>query len=178
MRDYFLDIVRDLGIQTRIVECSITLEYEESKDSSRKEEFLQEYENLAQNGDIFSKAMQAVSKENNLMLELLVGLYQKLSKIENLLLQDKQVFLKLKEKCIINALGHGILCSKNSNFAKGGLYYLRFSLPNLTIGAFGEALDAQVMRLDSIHACDVEALDSYIATQDMEYLRQKRIKND
>ena len=176
MKDYFLNITRSLGIRTRIVECAIALEYEcvESQ-----EKFLQEYENLGQSSDILNKALQARQKENDVILELLIQLYQKISKIERMLLQDEQVFLRLESKITINALGHGILCAKNGNFAKGSLYYLRFCLPNISgkmIGAFGEALSDEVMKLTSIHTCDIDSLDNYIATQEIEHLRQKRIE--
>lgn len=183
MREEFLDITHNAGIQTRIVDCLIEVSFEHIQN---KESFLQEYELFGEkNNDIISQVLHTIPKEKDttsvLILELLAQIYQKLAKIEHHIDKSSDALLPLQNKGVINALGHGIVCCGNAEFVPNGLYYLRFCLPNMPyrfVAVFGEAINAKVIKITTMHSSDIMALDSYIANKEMEYLRQKRNKND
>ena len=202
-----VEILRSYDIQTRVVECFLAIEFteltqypfkRESLDSSlesrklTKQErdkelaFLQEYEMLGESAnDVVSQALYAHSRErdtnNALVLELLIQMYKKITKIEQFLLKDSRILLPLQQQGGIVALGHGVICCGEEYFVSDRIYYARFCLPNVswrTISVFARAITNTILRITHIHSHDNSALDGYIVSKEMEQLRQKRIGND
>ncbi|MBR2494124.1 hypothetical protein [Helicobacter sp.] len=192
----FIRTTQECGIQTRIIECRIPVDFTmihsqtNTLESSDDIKFLQEYETLSAMGhDLIAQAMHFASKEKStsliLVLELLVDLQQRLSKIESHILQEKNILLPLEVQGVLYGLGHGVLCVKESAFIKGRFYYARFCLPNFSqrvIGVFACAIAENILQIVRIHSHNTQAIDSFIVSMEMEQLRQRqlqqRIKND
>lgn len=195
----FIKTTQECGIQTRIVECHIPIDFTmihsqtNALESSDDIELLQEYETLSAMGnDLIAQAMHFASKEKStsmiLVLELLIDLQQRLSKIESHILQEKQILLPLEAQGVLYGLGHGVLCVKEKAFIKDRFYYARFCLPNLSqrmIGVFACAIAEDVLQIVRIHSHNTQAIDSFIVSMEMEQLRQRqvaqfqqRIRND
>lgn len=91
MKEKFLKMLDDLGEQTRLVECSIQAFY-----SPESNELLQEYDKIASFGDDLNSRVKRISSKNldsinELILDLLLEINNKLNRIENL----NQHFLEL-----------------------------------------------------------------------------------
>ncbi len=180
----FIQTIHDAGIQTRIIECLIDMEFQQIQDN--KEIYLKEYQMLGESGnDIISQTSHFISKEKNttnmLVLELLTQIYQKLSRIEKYILQEHQILIPLEHKGTINALGHGIIGCSEAYFTPKQEYYIRLCLPYISqriIGLFAHSIDTHILLITASYSYDTDALDSFIVSKEMEYLRQKRIKHD
>lgn len=184
----FIQAAQECGIQTRIVACHIPIEWTRihshtnTLESSDDIHCLQEYETLgAMGNDLIAQAMYFGAKEKNtsiaLVLELLIDMQQRLSRLEGHILQDEQNLLPLESSGIMLGLGHGVLCVRDGGFSKSGFYYARFSLPTLSqrvIGVFACALTDSLLQIVRIHSHNTQALDSFIASKEMEQLRQRQ----
>lgn len=176
MKEKFLKMLDDLGEQTRLVECSIQAFY-----SPESNELLQEYDKIASFGDDLNSRVKRISSKNldsinELILDLLLEINNKLNRIENL----NQHFLELDSSSNICFLGHGIICLDSSDLVESRSYFVRFILPNSanrTIGVFATALNKEILKITKIPESFNEELDSFIVLKEMEFLRQRR-KND
>ncbi|MDL0081020.1 hypothetical protein [Helicobacter zhangjianzhongii] len=185
----FIQAAQECGIQTRIISCHIPIEWtrihscSNALESSDDISYLQEYDTLgASKNDLIAQAMHFGAKEKNtsiaLVLELLIDMQQRLSRIESHILQEQQRLIPLDSSGIMLGLGHGVLCVRDGEFDKSGFYYVRFSLPTLSqrvIGVFACALTDSLLHIVRIHSHNTQALDSFIAAKEMEQLRQRQV---
>lgn len=188
----FTSALHDHGIQTRLIECVIPMDCSlldsssAAIDSGDDECFMKEYELLnASSSDLIAQALHFSAKEKNtslvVILELLIELHQKVSRLEQHLLEQTQARLTLKEQRTIHALGHGVLCCREASFMLDRFYYVRFALPNAQqrdIGLFARAISPEILQIARIHSSNTSALDSFIVAKEMEQLRQKRTACD
>ena len=181
LKEYFIKTTQSLGIQTRIVPCSLELEFAplQKLDS---EKIAKEYQILGEQGsNTISQAMGYLHKEsdstNAMIIELLSQIYQKVARIERVVMKTSDEFVALECSASIAAFGHGVICCTEECFGVGDSYYARFVLPNIlqrTIGVYANALSPQILQFTSIHSSDVRALDSFIASKEMEQLRKAK----
>lgn len=186
LKEYFIKTTQSLGIQTRIVPCALELEYAPLKnlDNPNAENIAKEYQILGEQGsNTISQAMSYLHKEgdstNAMIIELLSQIYQKVSRIERVVMKTSDEFVALECKASIAAFGHGVICCNEECFGVGEDYYARFVLPNIlqrTIGVYAKSLNPQILKFTSIHSSDVSALDNFIASKEMEQLRKAKDK--
>lgn len=188
----FIHAIQDHGIQTRLIQCAIPIDLAPlesttaSIDSRGDEAFLREYELLnASSSDLIAQAIHFAGKEKNtsltLILELLMDLHEKITRLEEHVLAHKRARLELPASATIHALGHGVLGCGGAGLVEGRFYYVRFALPSAAsrdIAAFARALSPELLQIVRIHSTNTTALDSFIVAKEMEQLRQKRTAHD
>lgn len=189
---HFANALHSHGIQTRLIACAIPMNCNildsssAAIDSSSDGCFINEYELLnTASSDLIAQALHFSTKEKNtslvVILELLIELHQKVSRIDQHILEQKQTRLTLKEQHTLHALGHGVLCCGGASFMLDRFYYVRFALPNAQqrdIGLFARAISPEILQIVRIHSSNTSALDSFIVAKEMEQLRQKRTACD
>lgn len=182
MESDFIEICRKNNIATRIVPCSIEISYDKSSDIY-EEEYIRIIDN---NTDGFEnyleklKSKNKIDEDSEVILEVLAQIYHKIISIEKTIHQKEDKLCLLEKQGFICALGHGVICTHSMDFEVGMSYYLRFELPvfpKRMIGVFGEAIDAQVLKITKMHQKDIEDFDMYIANKEMENLRLKHKKD-
>lgn len=182
-KQYFIKATQSAGIQTRIVPCVLELEYAPLKSLSQ-DAVSKEYQVLGEQGnDIISQAMHFLNKEsdssNAMIIELLSQIYQKVAKIERIVMRESSQLIALNIHTSVAAFGHGVICCEEECFGVGEEYYARFVLPNVLqriIAVYAQAITPQIIKITSAHSSDMRVLDTYIASKEMEQLREQRTK--
>lgn len=182
-KQYFIKATQSAGIQTRIVPCVLELEYAPLKSLSQ-DAVEKEYQVLGEQGnDIISQAMHFLNKEsdssNAMIIELLSQIYQKVAKIERIVMRESSQLIALDFRTSVAAFGHGVICCEEECFRVGEEYYARFVLPNVLqriIAVYAHAITPQIIKITSAHSSDMRVLDNYIAAKEMEQLREQRTK--
>lgn len=182
-KQYFIKATQSAGIQTRIVPCVLELEYTPLKSLSQ-DAVSKEYQVLGEQGnDIISQAMHFLNKEsdssNAMIIELLSQIYQKVAKIERIVMRESSQLIALNFHTSVAAFGHGVICCEEECFGVGEEYYARFVLPNVLqriIAVYAQAITPQIIKITSAHSSDMRVLDTYIASKEMEQLREQRTK--
>ena len=182
-KQYFIKATQSVGIQTRIVPCVLELEYAPLKSLSQ-DIISKEYQILGEQGnDIISQAMHFLNKEgdssNAMIIELLSQIYQKVAKIERIVMKESSQLITLDFHTSVAAFGHGVICCEKECFSVGEEYYARFVLPNVlqrTIAVYTQAITPQIIKITSAHFSDMRVLDNYIVAKEMEQLREQKTK--
>ena len=182
-KQYFIKATQSVGIQTRIVPCVLELEYAPLKSLSQ-DIISKEYQILGEQGnDIISQAMHFLNKEgdssNAMIIELLSQIYQKVAKIERIVMKESSQLITLDFHTSVAAFGHGVICCEKECFRVGEEYYARFVLPNVlqrTIAVYTQAITPQIIKITSAHSSDMRVLDNYIVAKEMEQLREQKTK--
>lgn len=182
-KQYFIKATQSVGIQTRIVPCVLELEYAPLKSLSQ-DIISKEYQILGEQGnDIISQAMHFLNKEgdssNAMIIELLSQIYQKVAKIERIVMKESSQLITLDFHTSVAAFGHGVICCEEGCFRVGEEYYARFVLPNVlqrTIAVYTQAITPQIIKIASAHSSDMRVLDNYIVAKEMEQLREQKTK--
>ncbi|CAM3287426.1 hypothetical protein [Helicobacter labetoulli] len=165
------EILQAHGIQTRIVPCELEVAFAKAEEnlSAYKKEFVA----LSQHryGSITqwlnkNKSKNRLEDTDEVLLELLVELYQKVENIEQILLNKSFAYVPLGAEGIANFVGHSVLCMPESVFERGQEYYLRIFLPAFPkrhIGIFAHSIDEKIVVFTQIHQGDVGDFDSFVA---------------
>lgn len=179
-------ILAENGIQTRIVPCELNVSF--SKLTSDNVEILKkEYIALPQNryGSIMqwlnkNKAKKRTEETDELLLELLVELYQKVENIERILQNKAIKYVVLDSEVIADSIGHSVLCTSSAAFEANEKYYLRVFLPIFPqrhVGIFARAITSQIVAFEQIQQNDLEDFDSFVAQMErLMILDSKRVK--
>ncbi|STP09550.1 hypothetical protein [Helicobacter cinaedi] len=164
-------ILQAQGIQTRIVSCEIEVAFAKAKENL--EAYRKEFVALSQHryGSITqwlnkNKSKNRLEDTDEVLLELLVELYQKVENIEQFLLNKSFAYVPLSGEGIANFVGHSVLCMPENVFEKGQEYYLRIFLnafPKRYVGIFAKAIDERIVVFTQIHQSDVVDFDSFVA---------------
>lgn len=165
------EILQAQGIQTRIVPCEIEVAFAKAKENL--EAYRKEFVALSQHryGSITqwlnkNKSKNRLEDTDEVLLELLVELYQKVENIEQILLNKSFAYVPLSGEGIANFVGHSVLCMPENVFEKGQEYYLRIFLnafPKRYVGIFAKAIDEKIVVFTQIHQSDVVDFDSFVA---------------
>ncbi|WP_230197917.1 hypothetical protein [Helicobacter cinaedi] len=163
-------ILQAQGIQTRIVPCEIEVAF--AKAEENLEAYRKEFIALSQHryGSITqwlnkNKSKNRLEDTDEVLLELLVELYQKVENIEQILLNKSFAYVSLSGEGIANFVGHSVLCMPENVFEKGQEYYLRIFLnafPKRYVGIFAKAIDERIVVFTQIHQSDVVDFDSFV----------------
>ncbi|WP_231900557.1 hypothetical protein [Helicobacter cinaedi] len=163
-------ILQAQGIQTRIVPCEIEVAF--AKAEENLEAYRKEFIALSQHryGSITqwlnkNKSKNRLEDTDEVLLELLVELYQKVENIEQILLNKSFAYVSLSGEGIANFVGHSVLCMPENVFEKGQEYYLRIFLnafPKRYVGIFAKAIDERIVVFTQIHQGDVVDFDSFV----------------
>ncbi|MCE3039151.1 hypothetical protein [Helicobacter anatolicus] len=173
------EFCKDRGINTRVVESVIAVEF-----SLERKEFLEEYFRIgAAYEDVNPWGNKLKDRgEDTLVLEILVELYKKISRLEHRMIRQELDLVALESKSNILALGHGVLFLEDEILEVGSIYYLRFVLPSFSdriIAIFAKALSANILQITKMQARDIQDFDSYIANTEMATIRvQKYLKGE
>lgn len=164
-----------LGIRTRIAPCELEVAFE-LVDSDNKEECEKEFMSLAQQRQsainqwlLRAKSRNRLQDTDEVLLEILIGLYQKVENLEQLLHNKTKHYLELACEGIAHFVGHNVLCMTKASFKEGECYYIRVFLPIFPqrhIGIFAQAVHPQVVRIDRLHHNDVSDFDSFVAERE------------
>ena len=167
----FKSILVQNGIQTRLVPCEIQIAFEQLN-TRNEETFKKEYIALSQNryGSITQwlnkiKSKNRTEDTDEVLLELLVELYQKVENIEQILNNRATQYLRLAGEGVAHFVGHNVLCTSSSIFEAGEKYYLRIFLPVFPqryIGIFARAIAPQVLVFEQIGHNDLVDFDSFV----------------
>lgn len=163
-------ILQAQGIQTRIVPCEIEVAF--AKAEENLEAYRKEFIALSQHryGSITqwlnkNKSKNRLEDTDEVLLELLVELYQKVENIEQILLNKSFAYVSLSGEGIANFVGHSVLCMPENVFEKGQEYYLRIFLnafPKRYVGIFAKAIDERIVVFTQIYQGDVVDFDSFV----------------
>ena len=122
-------ILEQCGIYTRIVPCELEVAFSKL-DEANQATFNKEFVTLAQHryGSIAQwlnklKSKKATEDTDEVLLELLVELYQKVENIEQILLNKTTQYIPLAFEGIAHFVGHNVLCMPSNVFEEGEEYY-------------------------------------------------------
>ena len=158
-------ILEQCGIYTRIVPCELEVAFSKI-DESNKMACDREFVALSQYryGSIMqwlnkNKSKNRTQDTDEVLLELLVELYQK---VEN-----------------IDFVGHSVLCMPQDVFEEGAEYYMRIFLPVFPqryIGIFGSAIHNRIIKFERMHYNDTGDFDNFVAQMErLSILNAKKI---
>ncbi|TLD97775.1 hypothetical protein LS71_003320 [Helicobacter jaachi] len=165
-------ILQAHNIHTRIVPAELQVSFS-MLTAANEPVFKKEYVSLSQHryGSITqwlnkNKSKNRTEDTDEVLLELLVELYQKVENIEQILYNRAKQYVPLEHECIADSIGHSVICVPSTAFTEGQKYYLRVFLPVFPqryIGIFARAIDAQIVVFEHIHQSDMEDFDSFVA---------------
>ena len=179
-------ILEQCGIYTRIVPCELEVAFSKL-DEANQATFNKEFVTLAQHryGSIAQwlnklKSKKATEDTDEVLLELLVELYQKVENIEQILLNKTTQYIPLAFEGIAHFVGHNVLCMPSNVFEEGEEYYLRIFLPIFPqryIGIFASAIHKQIVKFERIHHKDTGHFDSFVVQMErLAILDSKRLQ--
>ena len=164
--------LKQRGIETRIVPCELEVAFSEV--SVDNEEILRkEYIALSQHryGSIAqwlnkNKSKNRTEDTDEVLLELLIELYQKVENIEQMLLHKEARYIPLEYEGLANFVWHNVMCMPLDAFNEGQRYYLRIFLPIFPqryVGIFARSVATRIVVFEQIHHNDLSDFDSFVA---------------
>lgn len=173
-----LSVCRDNGIQTRVVNCFLDVDFSLCEN---EEKFMEEFYTLHlahQSLQQWFERLQNKDKgENTAVLEILIELYKKVVDLEKRIQGNQKKLIVLDSKSVILGLGHGVMWIEKDVLEVGKSYYLRFVLPNFSdriIAIFAKALSKNALHVTKMHSRDIQDFDSYVVAKEMEKIRWQK----
>lgn len=170
-------LLEKLDIRTRIAPCELEVLFEKI-DSENKSKYEKEFTSLAQQRQsainqwlMRTKSRNRLQETDEVLLEILVELYQKVENLERMLHNKAREYIKLDSEGVASFVGHNVLCMSKDCFKEQEYYYMRLFLPVFPqryIGIFAKALHPRVVSIENLHHNDMSDFDSFVA--DMERL--------
>ncbi|WP_334085094.1 hypothetical protein [Helicobacter typhlonius] len=178
-------ILEQCGIYTRIVPCELEVAFSKL-DESNKMACDREFVALSQYryGSIMqwlnkNKSKNRTQDTDEVLLELLVELYQKVENIEQMLRNKTTQYLPLDFGGVADFVGHSVLCMPQDVFEEGAEYYMRIFLPVFPqryIGIFGSAIHNRIIKFERMHYNDTGDFDNFVAQMErLSILNAKKI---
>lgn len=171
----FKKLLESLNIQTRIAPCELEIDFSKVSEDN-EEQFKKEFVALAeQKQGVLNQWLNKLKSKNRMqdtdevLLELLIEIYKKIDRLEQILDQKAKTYLPLESRAMISHIGHSVLCMSQPTFDEQQDYYLRLFLPIFPqryVGLFGLALHPQVIRIEHIHTNDAGDFDSLVAERE------------
>lgn len=165
-------ILEERDIHTRIVPCELEVAF--SKLDKENEAVLnKEFVTLSQSryGSITqwlnkNKSKNRTEDTDEVLLELLVELYQKVENIEQMLRNKALQHIPLEYEGIADFVGHNVLCMPQDVFEEGAEYYVRLFLPVFPqryVGIFATAIHQRIIKFERMHYNDAGDFDNFVA---------------
>lgn len=165
-------LLEGLGVRTRIAPCELEVSFEKL-DSENKSKYEKEFTSLAQQRQsainqwlMRAKSRNRLQETDEVLLEILVELYQKVESIEQMLQNKTRQYVELDSEGVANYVGHNVLCMSKDCFKERENYYMRVFLPVFPeryIGMFAQAIHPRVVRIENLHHNDMSDFDSFVA---------------
>lgn len=196
LSDSILEEIAHLPVHTRIVPAHLAISLVKIDEHNRalcEQDFMQLLQNDA---DIAKKFIQSALTHHRrdddaspILLELFSGLYRKLSHIEARIvgiearLDGKNIEEKVgaftMERSYSEALGHSIIIldKNHSDLIADSDYYGKLELlsfPEREVGVFLKALSKRALSITRIDPSDLQDLDTFIASRELELIRIKK----
>lgn len=122
-----------------------------------------------------AKARGDTSESDPIVLNLLVELYRKIDKLEQILTMNTPQRLSLINEAMIESIGFEHFKLKEEQFEAGKLYYGRVEMPihpKRDIAIFFEAMDGTLAKITRIHDRDEKEWASYMTARERVMIRQ------
>lgn len=164
----------------RLVDAPITIIYDEA--SNDLESYDREFHQMAESDDDpigqwlkLAKARGDTSESDPVVLNLLVELYRKVDRLEQILTMNAPQRLSLINEALIESIGFEHFKLKEALFEPGKLYYGRVEMPihpKRDIAVFFEALDGTLAKITRMHDRDEKEWASYLTARERVMIRQ------
>lgn len=164
----------------RLINASIRLAYDEASKDAEKYEG--EFSQMCENDDDpigqwlrLAKARGETSESDPVMLTMMVELYRKMDKIEQILTMSTPTRLPLSNEGMIESIGYEHFKLKEEGLESGKLYYGRIEVPihpKRDIAVFFEAMDPSLAKITRIHERDEKEWASYFTARERVMIRQ------
>jgi len=166
----------------RMVKVPLVLEWEEV--GTRGAEFEREFLLLSDLEDDplgqyikLAKARGETKYSDELTIQLLIALHQKVDTLTRLLQNEAREYLALAQKGALHSMGHEGLLMEESCFKEGELYYARINLPvfpQRIVALFISADSDKQAHVQRIHDKDRRDWDSYIVSRERAFIREAK----
>jgi len=164
----------------RLVPAPINLVYDEV--SNNPEDFEREFNQMSESDDDsigqwlkLAKARGETSESDPVMLNLMVELYRKMEKIEQILTMSTPKRLSLVNEAMIESIGFEHFKLTEGVLEVGKKYYGRVEMPihpKRDIPIYFEAVDSSLAKIIQIHDRDEKEWASYMTARERVMIRQ------
>ncbi|MDD5717557.1 MAG: hypothetical protein PHW64_07105 [Sulfuricurvum sp.] len=164
----------------RLVSAPINLVFSEAENDA--EGYEREFHQMSESDEDpigqwlkLAKARGETSDSDPVMLNLMVELYRKMDKLEQILTMSTPTRLALTYDGIIESIGFEHFKLKESMLEPGKQYYGRVEMPihpKREIAVFFEALDGSLAKITQIHERDEKEWASYLTARERVMIRQ------
>ena len=124
-----------------------------------------------------AKARGDTSESDPVLLNLMVELYRKMEKLEQLLTMSAPTRLPLEQEGTIESIGYEHFKLKEGALKPGVRYYGRVEMPvhpKRDIAVFFEALDHSLAKITQMHDRDEKEWASYLTARERVMIRQMK----
>lgn len=166
----------------RLVPAPINLVYDEA--SVDPENFEREFHQMSESDEDpigqwlkLAKARGETSDSDPVMLNLMVELYRKLDKLEQILTMTTPQRLSLTNSGLIEGIGFEHFKLKEADLDAGKRYYGRVEMPvhpKREVAVFFEAVDSSLAKIVMMHDRDEKEWASYLTARERVMIRQMK----
>ncbi len=164
----------------RLVNAPINLVYDES--SNDLEKYEREFHQMSESDDDpigqwlkLAKARGDTSESDPLVLNLIVELYRKMDKLEQILTMNTPTRISLINEAMIESIGFEHFKLNEAVLEVGKRYYGRIDMPihpKREIAVFFEAIDPSLAKIVQMHDRDEKEWASYLTARERVMIRQ------
>lgn len=164
----------------RLVNAPITLVYDEALNDLEKYE--REFHQMSESDEDpigqwlkLAKARGETAESDPVMLNLMVELYRKMDKLEQILTMNTPTRLSLTNEAMIESIGFEHFKLKEDALEPGKRYYGRVEMPihpKRDIAIFFEAVDSSLAKITQMHERDEREWASYLTARERVMIRQ------
>lgn len=164
----------------RLVNAPIALVYDEALNDL--ENYDREFHQMSESDEDpigqwlkLAKARGETSESDPVMLNLMVELYRKMDKLEQILTMNTPTRLSLANEGMIESIGFEHFKLKEEVLEPGKRYYGRVEMPihpKRDIAIFFEAVDASLAKITQMHDRDEREWASYLTARERVMIRQ------
>jgi len=166
----------------RLVPAPINLVYDEA--SADTETFEREFHQMSESDEDpigqwvkLAKARGETNESDPVLLNLMVELYRKMEKLEQILTMSTPTRLSLSHAGMIESIGFEHFRLKEGSLKTGERYYGRVEMPvhpKREIAVFFEAVDPFLARITQMHERDEKEWASYLTARERVMIRQMK----
>lgn len=164
--------------EVHLVEAILEIEFDAAQ--ANASEFEREYEVLGEDDAIgqwlrAAKAKGETSESDPVVLHLIVELYRKLDRLEQIMTNSMPSHCALKHKGTIGRIGFEHFEISEPLLTEGERYYGRIVLPlqnRRVVPLYFEALSTTLAKMTQIHPSDEKEWDSYMMSRERKKIRK------
>lgn len=166
--------------EVHLVEAVLDIEFDLIGTNSS--EYAQEYEILGEGDDDaigqwlrVAKAKGETSESDPVILHLIVELYRKLDRLEQIVTNTTPTHIPLSSKKLVNRIGFEHFEISEPLLREGEGYYGRITLPlqnRRVVPVYFQALSPRLAKMTQIHPSDEKEWDSYMMSRERKKIRK------